>query len=143
MLADTHVPLLCSEAKLSFNLLSPLLALKLLPEPLHLFTHAFFALLTLPLLIHGPTLHDSRHNLRSIDVLELVICDLAVDVEGLGNGVGVVGQGHEFGDAVVDGYWGRVGEGEEEGLGEGEGRAKDDGVDILRCVRIWTLHCDL
>jgi hypothetical protein len=60
-----------------------------------------------------------------------VVSDLAVDIEGLGDGVGVVGEWHEFGDAVVDGGGGGVGEGEKEGFGEGEGRAEDDSVDVL------------
>jgi hypothetical protein len=120
-----------SDSELPLNLLSLLVTLKLLSDPLHLFAHALFALLALPLLVQGPALHDARDNLGGVDVLELVICNLTVDVEGLGDGVGIVCQRHEFGDAVVDGCGGGVREGEKESFGKGERRAEDDGVDIL------------
>lgn len=111
-----------------------MLPLKLLSQFLYLLAHTFLALFTLSLFVHGSALHDSRDYFGSIDVLEFVVSDLAVDLEGLGDGVGVVGERHEFGDAVVDGGWGGVWEGEEEGFGEGEGRAEDDGVNVLACI---------
>jgi hypothetical protein len=109
-----------------------------LPHSLFLLTHALLALLALPLLEHLPALHNPAHNLRRIHVLELVIRNLLVDLQSLGNGVGVVGEGHELCDAVIyggDGVGGGVvGEAEEEGAREGKGRAEDDGVDVLRYV---------
>lgn len=117
--------------KLPLNLLPLLLALQLLPEPLDLLAHALLALFALSFLIQRAALHDPGHNLGGVDVLELVVSDLAVDVEGLGDGVGVVSERHELGDTVVDGGGGRVREGEEEGFGEREGRAEDDGVNVL------------
>lgn len=129
---------------MALNLLPLLLALQLLPEPLDLLAHAFFTLFALSFLIQRAALHDPGHNLGRIDVLELVVSDLAVDVEGLGDGVGVVGEWHELGDAVVDGGGSGVGEGEEEGFGEGEGRAEDDGVDVLGVLVVGgdsDVHC--
>jgi hypothetical protein len=119
------------DSKLPLNLLPPLLLLEILPEPLDLLAHALLALLALSLLIHGAPAHNPRNDFRGIYVLELVVGNFAVDVEGLGHGVGVIGQWHELGNAVVDGGGGRVGKREKEGFGEGEGGAEDDGVDVL------------
>jgi hypothetical protein len=125
------------DAKLPLDLSPPLLPLHLLPDLLRLLRRALLALLALPFLIQRPALHDARHNLRSVHVLELVICDLAVNVERLGDGVGVVGQRHELGDAVVDGDGRAVGEREKEGFGEGEGGAEDGGVDVLDIMLVY------
>lgn len=65
-----------------------------------------------------------------------MVGDLAVDAEGFGHGVGVVGQRHEFGDAVVDGGGSGVGKSVEEGLGDGEGGAEHYRMDVLRCVSL-------
>lgn len=60
-----------------------------------------------------------------------MVSDFRVDVEGLGDGVGVEGEGHEGGFAVVYGEGLGVGERVEEGFAEGEGGAEDGGVDVL------------
>jgi hypothetical protein len=131
-----------SNAKLSLNLLPSLLALKLLSQSLDLFAHTLLALFALPLLIHGPTFHDSGYNLGGVDVLEFVVRNLAVDVEGLGNSVGVVCEGHELGDAVVDSGRGGVGEGEEEGFGKREWGAEHNGMNVLSRVRRHRGECE-
>src|SRR5690242_6894083 len=117
--------------KLALNLPPPLLALHVLPQLLGLLAHALFALFALALLVQRAALHDAGDNLGGVDVLELVVGDLAVEVEGLCGGVGVVGERHELCGAVVDGDGGAVGEGEQEGFGEREGGAEDGGVDVL------------
>lgn len=119
------------QAKLTLNLLPPLLPLHLLPNLLHLLRHSLFALFALSLLIQCPPLHDARNNLGRVYILKLVVFNLAVDVEGLGDGVGVEGEWHKGGFAVVYGDGFRVRKRVEEGFAEGEGGAEDDGVDVL------------
>lgn len=94
---------LCTlETKLPLNLFPPLLPLQLLPELLHLLPNAFLALFPLPLLIQGPAFHNPCYNLGSIDILEFVVSDLAINVQSLGDSVGIVCERHEGGYAVVD-----------------------------------------
>jgi hypothetical protein len=119
---------------LTLDLFPSLLAFKFLSEFFNLFTHALLALLALSLLVHGSALHDSCDDFGGVDVLEFVVSDLAVNVERFGDGVGVVGEGHELGDAMVDSGRGGVGKCEEECFGERERRAKDDGVDVLHVI---------
>lgn len=136
-------------SKLPLDLAPALLALQILPQALGLLGGALLALAALALLEAGAALHDAGDDLGGVDVLELVVCDLAVQVQGLGDGVGVVGQRHELGDAVVDGRGRAVGERQQEGFGEREGRAEDGGVDVLGGLVGWgdgegggcTLHC--
>jgi hypothetical protein len=65
-----------------------------------------------------------------------VVSDFAVDVERLGDGVGVEGEGHKGSFAVVDGEGLRVGQCVQEGFAEGEGGAEDGGVDVLGLL-VW------
>lgn len=110
MLNSLHVTTSLLKAELSFDFLPLLFSLQLLPELLNLLSCAFLALLALSLLIHDPALHDPGHNFCSVDVLEFVIGYLAVDVQILGDGVGIVGEWHEGSDAMVH-KWERVGGG--------------------------------
>ena len=67
----------------------------------------------------------------SVHILEFVVRDLAVDTHGFGWRVGIISQGHERGDAVVDSVGGSIGKGDEEGTGKGEWRAEDNGMNVL------------
>jgi len=67
----------------------------------------------------------------SVHILEFVVRDLAVDTHSFGWRVGIIGQGHEGGDAVVDSVGGSIGKGNKEGTGKGEWRAEDNGVNVL------------
>lgn len=119
------------ETKLPLDFSPPLLPLHLLADFLCLLSSTLLALLALPLLVQRPALHDARHNFCRIDVLVLVVRNFAVDVERLGDGVWVVGQRHEFCNAMVDGQGGAVGEREQECFGQGEWGAENCGVDVL------------
>lgn len=119
------------KTKLALNLLPPLLPLEFLSNLLRVFGDALFTLLALSLFVQCSTLHDSCYDFGGVDVLEAVVGDFAVDVQGLGDGVGIELEGHEGCFAVVDGERFRVGQCMEEGLAEGEGGTEDDGVDEL------------
>ena len=136
--------------KLSLDLSPLLLAFQVLSYALCFLGGALLTLFALSLFIRRTALHDASDNLSRIHVLELVARDFAVDVQGLGGRIGVVRQRHELGDAVVHSMRLAVWKGEEEGLGEREGGAKDGGVDILETVnyggliprvKLLTLHC--
>jgi hypothetical protein len=91
--------LLTLQSKLPFYLpLPPLplgLLLHLLPCSLSLLRHSLLTLCPLSRLIHDPSFHDALYNLASIHILEIVIVDLAVQVQCLGRSMRIVRQGHE------------------------------------------------
>ncbi len=86
----------------------------------------------LPRLIEIPALHDPLHDGAGIDILKLVMTDLAVDTHHLGCSVDVGRGWHERRRPVVDSVGGAPWE-RAEVLYRGDERgAEDDGVNVLQ-----------